>query len=353
MTSKADIVNRALQVVGTRTTVTDVELVANGSNEAIQANVAIDNIRRRLLRMAPWDCALKSALLTYITSIPGTPENTNTGSTSWAPGIPVPPWAYEYQYPVDCLRACWLVPATSTYGGVGFPITSLIPYNYRGGPIPFKVQTDTFIPVTAAAIALAGAGYAVNDIITLAPVAAQVGAPAQLLVTAVNPVGAITSALVISAITSESSPLGGSYFVVQQNPVGQGSTTGAGLGGTFNLTFGSPSPQRVILTNLQTPILAYCQEVTDYNVMDDLFQDALAKILGATLVNAISGDKNLAKLAISEANEAISIARSIDGNEGLTINDHTPDWIRIRGGDYAPSSTIGASFNWGPLWPMY
>src|SRR5258708_23502150 len=39
MTTKTDIVNLALQAFGSRTTVTDAELLANGSNEAIQANL--------------------------------------------------------------------------------------------------------------------------------------------------------------------------------------------------------------------------------------------------------------------------------------------------------------------------
>src|SRR5271165_2983206 len=112
MTTATDIVNRALQTPGTRTTVTDAELAANSTNEAIQANLKLDEVRRTLLRMAPWNMAMKTVNLVYITSMPGTPENTSAATTLWQPGQPAPPWCYEYQYPVDCLRACWIIPAT-------------------------------------------------------------------------------------------------------------------------------------------------------------------------------------------------------------------------------------------------
>ena len=41
MTDNVDIVNRALQVIGTRTTVTAAELANQTSNEAIQANLIL------------------------------------------------------------------------------------------------------------------------------------------------------------------------------------------------------------------------------------------------------------------------------------------------------------------------
>jgi len=68
MTTQTDMVNRALQTFGSRTTVTAAELASNGSNEAIQANIIYDAFRRRLLRMAPWNCAFNITALNYITS---------------------------------------------------------------------------------------------------------------------------------------------------------------------------------------------------------------------------------------------------------------------------------------------
>src|SRR5882757_4814998 len=111
MTDLTDIVNIGLQYLGTRTTITAANLANNDKNEAIQANLILTKLRDQTLRMAPWNCALNTANLTYITSVPGTPENTSAATSLWAKGQPPPPWAYEYQYPVDCLRPCWIIPA--------------------------------------------------------------------------------------------------------------------------------------------------------------------------------------------------------------------------------------------------
>lgn len=361
MTTLTEIVNRALQVVGTRTTVTDAELLANSTNEAIQANLVLDPIRRQLLRMAPWDCGLKVANLTYISSTPGTPENTSAATTLWEPGQPAPPWGYEYQYPVDCLRACWIIPATQTGYAGGIPITTAVTGGavsfWRGPPVKFKVQTDTFIPVTAAAVSAGGTGYAVNDVITLVSgdtTNPPIGAPCQLLVTTIGGGGAVTGVSVVSALPGDD-PKGGSYFAAQSNPVAQGSTTGSGSGATFNLTFGSAVRQRVILTNQEFATLAYVADCTDPNLFDEMFIEAYVRILGASICNALSGDKNLIKLAIEQANNIIGQARAADANEGLTVNDVTPDWIRIRGVNFPEQYTgpYTSGFDWGSAWPSY
>lgn len=359
MTTKTDIINRALQVPGTRTTVTDAEVAGNLTNEAKQANLIYDNIRRRLLRMAPWNCALRTANLVYISSVPGTPENTSPATTLWTPGQPSPPWAYEYQYPVDCLRAVWIIPATQTGYAGGVPITTAVtggaPSFWAGPPVKFKVQNDTFIPVTAATVAAGGTGYAVGDLITLAigpNTSPPIGGPAVLQVATLSG-SAVATVTVVSQVPG-TPILGGSYFAKQTNPVAQGSTTGSGTGATFNLTQSGTSIQRVILCNQEFATLVYCQDVTDEDVFDDLFQDAFAKVLGATLTLPLSGDKTLAKMAIAEANIAIEAARTPDGNEGLSLNDTTPDWIRIRGVGF-PEQYSGPylGYDWGGLWPYF
>lgn len=361
MTSVTDIVNRALQKIGTRTTVTDAELANGTTNEAIQANLALTQSRDDLLRMAPWDCGLKTANLTYITSTPGTPENTSPATFLWQPGQPAPPWAYEYQYPVDCLRACWLIPATQLGYAGGVPITTAVTggsaSQWLGPPVKFKVQTDSFRPVIAATVASAGTGNAVGDVITLAPGVAgnpPIGAPAQLLVISVNGSGGVTGVSVINQVYGEATPFGGSYFTVQPNPVAMGSTTGSGSGASFNLTFGPASPQRVILTNQEYATLSYVQTVSDPNVMDLLFINAWTSILGAMLCMALTGDDKKANLLINLANKDIMEARTVDANEGLTINDVTPDFLRVRGwtGGYTQTGPY-IGFDWGGMWPIY
>jgi len=104
--------------------VTAAELASNGSNEAIQANIIYAPFRRRLLRMAPWNCAFQHLHDELHLLVPGTPENTSPGTSLWLKGQPAPPWAYEYQYPIDCLRLCWLTPQTATGFASGIPITT-------------------------------------------------------------------------------------------------------------------------------------------------------------------------------------------------------------------------------------
>ena len=299
--------------------------------------------------------------LAYVTSAPGTPENTSAATLLWAPGQPSPPWAYEYQYPVDCIRACWIIPSTQTGYAGGVPVTTAVtggaPSFWAGPPIKFRTQTDTFYPVTAAAVASGGTGAAVGDIITLAGYPQgnpPIGAPAQLQVTGIGGGGAITSVSVVSVLPFESTPVGGSYFAVQPNPVAQGSTTGSGTGATFNLTQGPAAPQRVILCNQEFSTLVYVQDVLDPNLMDDAFQEAFVLILGAGLTIPLTGDKKLAQMAIQEANSLIMLARTMDANEEFIINDVTPDFIRIRGVDF-PQNYGGpeAGYDWGSLWPSF
>jgi len=341
--------------------VTDAELANSTTNEAIQANLILTNMRDDLLRMAPWDCAMKVANLAYITSQPGTPENTSAATQLWQPGQPAPPWAYEYQYPVDCLRAIQVIPANQTGEASSVPITTAVTGGasayWWGSPVKYKVQTDEFIPVTAAAVAAGGTGHAVGDILTLASgptTSAPIGAPVQLLVLTA-PGGVVGTVSVVNVINGASPAVGGSYFAAQTNPVAQDTTTGSGTGATFNLTFGPKGTQRVILTNQEFATLMYVKQVTDPNVMDTLFQTAWINLLAAGLCMALKGDKGFANNLIGEVNEAIQSARAIDGNEGLTINDITPDWLRIRGVAYSDGYVSGpySGYDFGGVWPMY
>ena len=367
MTALVDIANRALQALGTRTTMTSAELTGLTSNEAIQFNLISTPTRRSLLRMAPWSGSSKTANLTYITSSPGTPENTTAQTTLWAPGQPPPPWAYEYQYPADCIRALWLIPATQTGFAGGVPITTAVTGGaasfWQGPPVKFQIMSDQFYPVTAAAVAAGGTGYAVGDILTLATTPAgsvPIGAPAQLTVTAA-PGGVVSTVSVVNVLGNASnSPsggtevVGGSYFAAQTNPVSVSATTGIGTGATFNLTFGAQAPQRVIVTNQEYATLVYVQDTTDPNVWDDQFQEAYVKVCAAQIVMALTGDKKLANMKIQEANQLISLARGGDGNEALTINDVTPDWIRFRGVSFPePYSGPYSGFDWGGMWPIF
>lgn len=113
--------------------------------------------------------------------------------------------------------------------------------------------------------------------------------------------------------------------------------------------------QRIILTNQEQAILCYIKRVIDPNVMDDQFQQAWVDALGGRMVFQLTGDKTLANLQISKANASVQIARAGDGNEGLTINNITPDWIRTRGVDFPGDCgwSPNASFDWGAMLAAY
>lgn len=114
------------------------------------------------------------------------------------------------------------------------------------------------------------------------------------------------------------------------------------------------SDTRVILTNQEQAILCYIKDITAPDVMDPQFQEAWVSALAARLVFALTGDKSLANIKIQEANSYIQIARTGDANEGLTINDVTPDWIRVRGYDPVAFNQYGpAAFDWGNLLTLY
>lgn len=353
MTTNVDVANLAFQKLGTRTTITS---LAENSNEAIQVNLCLEKRRDQLLRMAPWNCAFNFNLLTYITSQPGTPENATSTATTWSKGLPAPPWTYEYQYPVDCLAAVYVIAGLNTGLVEGIPIfpagVGVWSPIYGGPAAKFKVGIDQFYGATAvASMVSGGTGYAAQDIITLETSASGLGAPAQVRVLTVDGSGTILTYELVNHVLGASPSISGSYFTLPSGTQTQGSTTGSGTGASFTLTMQNPQQsQRVILTNQPQAIMAYVKQITDPNLMDPNFIEAWAAIVGATVTMALSGDKQLANMLISEVNRAVVEARENDGNEGLTVNDVTPDWIRFRGWtdpNYEYSPNLG--YDWGPL----
>jgi hypothetical protein len=379
MPAQVDMVNEALQKLGTRTTVTAAQLAANtGSNEAIQANIIYDRTRKRLLRMAPWNCAFNTANLTLITAVPGTPENTSAATNLWQKGQPAPPWSYEYQRPRDCLFAAWVVPNLATGFAGGVPITTAVtggaPSFWQGPPVKFKSAIDQFYVCTSlGGFFTGGVGYAVGDLIVIANQLSTVittnilgtfnagapqGAAPILQVTSVDGAGGVTGANLVGPtanINGTQQTISGAYFYLNTGHYTQASTTGSGIGVQISLTFTALIDQNVILTNQEFAMLNYIRDVTDVNLFDDLFTNAFTSILAASLNMALAGDKKLSNMLIALANDDIGKARGRDGNEGLTVNDITPDWLRVRGMDFTDgySGPYDSGFNWGNQWPGY
>lgn len=91
------------------------------------------------------------------------------------------------------------------------------------------------------------------------------------------------------------------------------------------------NPITVLLTNQPQAILVYTARIEDSELYDDQFVIAFSNYLGARICNRVNGDKQLAINAMSLATQTIREARATNGNEGLTVNDSTPDWMRARG----------------------
>lgn len=123
-------------------------------------------------------------------------------------------------------------------------------------------------------------------------------------------------------------------------------TTGPWLGASFNIPFAvaysvdsNNAPREVVLTNQSQAQAVYTVNQPNPTVFDSLFEQALVASLGAYLVPALSLDLALMDRCKQTAEQAISIARVRDGNEGTTSQDHIPDWIRAR--------SIGGAGQWG------
>jgi hypothetical protein len=351
MTTEVDNCNIALGKLGIQKVIRS---LSQDSVEAKACNVTYSNTRDSLLRMAPWNCAMKTANLDYITSVPGTPENTSAATNLWQPGQPRPPWAYEYQYPVDCLKACWIIPAAQTGYSGGVPITTAVTggasSTWLEASIRFKIGIDRFWSVKTALVINAGTGYAVGEIITLETVPSTLppnGAPGKIRVLTIDGTGGVLTAQVVNQIIGANPEVTGSYFNFTLISNRQGSTTGSGTGATFNFDAPVQGDQRVILTNQQNTTMVYVSQVTDPNIWDPTFQDAFTNALAGDLCMTLKGDKVLAQTFYAQTNEMLKEARVADANEGLTVNDIVPDWISGRGIYWNSNLTPFPSLDWG------
>jgi hypothetical protein len=91
------------------------------------------------------------------------------------------------------------------------------------------------------------------------------------------------------------------------------------------------NPRKVILSNVSQVVFVYTGTINDPNIWDSLFVAALVGRLAAKLVTPRAGDKALANMAIRSGKEAETDAEAVNGNEGITVMDSTPDWISASG----------------------
>ena len=127
-----DISNRALQLLGARTTVTSGELAGNTTNEAIQLNLALTPTQNWCHGLFNWNFARKTAALTIAKGPPAVSPGV------WTNAQPAPPWLYEYSLPTDFIRAIYI----TNNAAAASPIAG-----WLGEPQRFVIATDTITAV--------------------------------------------------------------------------------------------------------------------------------------------------------------------------------------------------------------
>lgn len=132
----ADLANQALDAIGHGVTIGDLQ---EGSIEAKAALRAYGPVLRDVLRGVHWNFARRQSALTLLQDITGlsaSPVGTGT--------VGMRPWIYEYQWPIDGLKARF-VPATMYPGAATSPpiMTGLqaTPWAFQR-PAPFVVGSD-------------------------------------------------------------------------------------------------------------------------------------------------------------------------------------------------------------------
>lgn len=128
MTTPVDITNRALQLLGTRTTVTSLN---ENSTEAIQANLVFNSVRDWCLGLNNWNFARRTATLALSKSIPPPPL------AGWTSADPSLPWLFQYVAPVDALIIRYVTNAALNPGATA----------YAGEPQRFVVAVDSIAAV--------------------------------------------------------------------------------------------------------------------------------------------------------------------------------------------------------------
>jgi len=88
---------------------------------------------------------------------------------------------------------------------------------------------------------------------------------------------------------------------------------------------------KVLMCDLEEPEVEYIKTLTDAGMYDPAFVLALSLRLSSAIAMPITGDRGIMLEMRQLAAEAVSLAKSEDGNEGVE-DDKTqdPDWITAR-----------------------
>lgn len=289
MSSAEDVMNEALVAIG-RT-----ERIGSRWEGSKASKVFLDiydTSLRALLRTANWNFSRKQAPLVLLADA--------TGQTPSVGSIVPAPWIYEYQWPIDAIKARF-VPMNNQQQNTLPQFSGSFPL-VQGPPAPGTVSVPGLNVVNPFNVRLV---------------------PARFLVTLDYNYPAVIGAL--------TDPL-------QQIPDIQDV---AGVG---------PQQRTVVLTNVQNASLVYTALVTYPDEWESLFREAMVQLLACKVALPLWKDEDpkfgmaMRAQAIASCKEAIGQARVIDGNEMWSSVDHQPDWLRIRN----TGASWSAQFGWGP-----
>jgi hypothetical protein len=358
---KLDFCKQALGELGTRSTITSVD-PPDASPEAYYCNLFFNSTRDQALRAAHWNFAGRTHPSLLWKALPGTPENpTTSAGYTWSVRDPPPPWLYAYGYPGEVVQIRRVRGQSQTVNS-GIPLFSgvgpIMGTNYNQlDCAPFEVASERYdrvgtlleIAFTIADITIVadGENYRAGDYISLTQDGAQFGTPAIVAVYAISePSGGVFRAR---------SVYGGTFLNWSDTAIlTQLSTTGNGTGFTCNATdfIAHPTIMKVILTNASNVVLDVTSSNIEINEYDASFADAFSLALQGKLALALLGDKAMAQAKLQQANLMLLEARVRDGNEGLTIMDHVPDWLQVRGVSAMNSGQEWFNPPYGPLFAV-
>ena len=94
---------------------------------------------------------------------------------------------------------------------------------------------------------------------------------------------------------------------------------------------GAGQQSRVILTDVMSAQAVYTIDVTDTDLMDDLFTTALSNMLAYHIVIALTGNAGEKQAYQAATQDAVASARASDANEAMPRSDVLPDWLAVRG----------------------
>lgn len=292
-----DVVNRSLDSVGASDqTIGDIQQGTTAARVALRHYLPC---LEQLLRGAYWNFARAQNPMELLAAQPGFQLGVPQGDGPLIGSRVIPPWRYEYSWPIDCVAARFVPWNNSTPQGSTPPNNISVP----------DVPPTTFIE------------------------------PFQ------TPWQLIPARMLVASDTNYPLP------VEPDTPPQQ----------WWNTRGAAPDMRTVILTNVPCAELVYTKFVPYPNLWDPLFQEAMCALLATYLALPCNPDKKEGRALRGEqiaiAKAAIGVARMRDGNEGWPSVERQAEWISARnlGAGYGGLGGWGSegggvlSYGWGSV----